>query len=387
MALASLDADGLHLPDYPTVLDHVQGKFRAIYGEDLYLDPDSQDGQLTAIIAEALLDAYALAASVYNAYAPTSAQGVSLSRQVAINGLARQPATHSTVDLRLVGAVGTVLQGAVAADDQDRKWLIPDTAIPLAGEITVTAVAELPGDIRAGAGEIGKIATPILGWHSATNPDAALPGSLAETDAALRRRQAQSTALPSRTVFDGTLGAVASLAGVTRLRGYENDTGDEDDNGTPAHSICVVVEGGDNQAIAEAIAAKKGPGCGTHGDVGVLVSDRYGVPITIRFQRRVAVPLRLKVTLKPRAGYLATIGQAALDAIMAAVNGLGIGDDVLVYELYAAAKAVAGAGRVFDVLSIELARDADDLAQANVAIAYDEAAAIDVADAELVIVP
>ena len=46
MALATIDETGLHLPDYPTVLEDVKARFRGIYGDDLYLGPDSQDGQL-----------------------------------------------------------------------------------------------------------------------------------------------------------------------------------------------------------------------------------------------------------------------------------------------------------------------------------------------------
>ena len=57
MALATIDGTGLHLPDYPTALEDVKARFRAIYGDDLYLEPDSQDGQLCAVFALALHDA------------------------------------------------------------------------------------------------------------------------------------------------------------------------------------------------------------------------------------------------------------------------------------------------------------------------------------------
>ena len=52
MALATIDETGLHLPDYPTVLEDVKARFRGIYGDDLYLGPDSQDGQLCAVAGE-----------------------------------------------------------------------------------------------------------------------------------------------------------------------------------------------------------------------------------------------------------------------------------------------------------------------------------------------
>lgn len=85
MALATIDENGLHLPDYPTVLEDVKARFRGIYGDDLYLGPDSQDGQLCAVFALALHDAYTLAGSVYNAYSPATAQGTGLSRMVKID--------------------------------------------------------------------------------------------------------------------------------------------------------------------------------------------------------------------------------------------------------------------------------------------------------------
>ena len=44
MALAYIDDTGIHLPDYPTVLDHVKGVMHDIYGDDLYIEADSQDG-------------------------------------------------------------------------------------------------------------------------------------------------------------------------------------------------------------------------------------------------------------------------------------------------------------------------------------------------------
>ena len=153
MALATIDETGLHLPDYPTVLEDVKARFRGIYGDDLYLEPDSQDGQLCAVFALALHDAYTLAGSVYNAYSPATAQGTGLSRMVKINGLRRKPSGRSTVDLRLVGQAGTVIRGGMAGDAAGKRWLLPDeVAIPQSGEITVTATAEESGDIRAAAG-------------------------------------------------------------------------------------------------------------------------------------------------------------------------------------------------------------------------------------------
>lgn len=274
MALAYIDDTGIHLPDYPAVLDHVQGIMRGIYGDDLYLEADSQDGQLCAAFASMMHDTYALCGDVYNAFSPSTAQGVGLSSVVKINGIRRKAASYSTVDLRVVGQVGTIVTGGKAEDVAGQKWLLPaQVVIPAEGEITVTATAEVMGDIRAAAGEITKIATPTRGWQTVNNPAAATAGAPVEKDSELRGRQAISTAIPSQTPLEATKGAVARLSGVTRSAGYENDTNETDERGIPAHSIAVVAEGGDTAQIAEAIFAKKTPGCGTYGTTTVSVRD------------------------------------------------------------------------------------------------------------------
>lgn len=355
MALAWLDETGLHLPDYQAVKTRLENAFRSIYGDDLYLEPDSQDGQLLAIFAEALTDAYDLVGAVYNSYAPSTAQGVSLSRQVAINGIRRAIATHSTVDLRIIGSHGTLLNRAVATDNQQRRWLIPDgIVIPQSGEITVTARAEDVGALAVPAGDITTIATPIRGWHSVTNPSAASTGAPVETDPVLRRRQSVSTARPSRTVVEGIWGAIAEVPGVTRYRVYENDTNAVDVNGVPAHSISAVVEGGENTAIAHEIALRKTPGCGTHGDQSIPVVDRYGTPVTIKFWRCAHIEITAEIEIQPLPGYLDVTGAKIKQQVVAHINDLGIGKSVLSSRLYNPINDADGMARTFDVLGIAL---------------------------------
>ena len=364
MALATIDETGLHLPDYPTVLEDVKARFRGIYGDDLYLGPDSQDGQLCAVFALALHDAYTLAGSVYNAYSPATAQGTGLSRMVKINGLRRKPSGRSTVDLRLVGQAGTVIRGGMAGDAAGKRWLLPDeVAIPQSGEITVTATAEESGDIRAAAGDIVKILTPARGWQSVGNPAAALPGAAVETDAELRRRQAISTALPSLTVFEGTLGAVASIPGVTRSRGYENDGGVPDADGIPGHSICMVVEGGDTAAVR----------------------DKFGVPNVIKFFRPVETPVYATVTIRPFPGYLSTTGESIRKNVAEHINGLNIGDDVSLSRLYSPANAANAAS--YDIESITLGTSQGAQSAANVAVAFNAVASCSVDRVKLVVRP
>jgi len=388
--VCTIDENGIHAPTYQACLDYFKAEYRGIYGQDVYLENDSQDGQLLALFALALHDANSMSVSVYNAFSPSSAQGVGLSRVVKINGLRRNVATSSTVDLRIVGVAGTTISNGAAADDAGNRWLLPvNVTIPPAGEITVTAIAAQPGDMKAAPDTITTIATPTRGWQSVTNPSDAVPGAPVERDAALRRRQAVSTALPSRTVLEGIVGAVASISGVNRYRVYENDTDITDVNGIPSHSIAFVVEGGDAQTIAETIARKKTPGAGTFGSTTVTVIDAYGVAHDVRFSRPVQVDISVAIVLKPLAGYTTgveeSIKQAAADYINAVEIGGGEARVVEWGEVIEAVKSIAGKD-AFRLVSLELSSPGG-AGTPDIALAFDEASQCDIADVTVSIAP
>ncbi|PRH17233.1 baseplate J/gp47 family protein [Burkholderia multivorans] len=322
----TIDANGITAPTYAYVLAYLQDQYRSIYGADTYLEPDSQDGQLLGVFAKAISDVNSVAIAIYRSFSPATAQDDALSSNVKINGIARKAASYSSADLVLVGQAGATITNGAAKDANGVQWLLPATVtIPPSGTITVTATCATIGDVSARAGTINQIATPALGWQSVTNPADAAEGAPVEKDAVLRQRQTVSTALPSLTVLDGIIGAVANVAGVTRYVAYENDTSATDANGIPSHSISLVVEGGDATAIANAIAAKKTPGSGTYGTTAVIVTDIYGRPITIRFFRPVAAPIAATVTIKALTGYTSQTGQQIQQAVSDYINGVQIG--------------------------------------------------------------
>ncbi len=322
----TIDVNGITAPTYAEVLEYLKDQYRTIYGPDVYLEADSQDGQLLAVFASSINDANAVAIAIYNSFSPATAQNDALSKNVKINGIRRQEASYSTADLLIIGQAGTTIANGIAKDGNGVKWALPvSVVIPPAGQITVTATCQTIGAVPAAAGSITQIGTPTLGWQSVTNPAAAAEGAQVEKDAALRQRQTVSTALPSLTVLDGIIGAVASLPGVTRYAVYENDTDTTDANGLPRHAISFVVEGGDAQAIADAIARKKTPGSPTYGTTSVASVDVYGRPITINFFRPTESPIAAAVRIKALAGYSTQTGDAIKQAIVDYVNGVGIG--------------------------------------------------------------
>ena len=343
-----ISASGISAPSFSDVLQYITNKFQGIYGSDVYLGNDSQDYQfLSAGIAMPINDLNASIIAAYNAYSPATAQNANLSSVVKINGLKRNTPTNSTVDQIIVGQAGVTITNGVTQDSNNNKWSLPATVtIPPSGTITVTATCQTAGAVQAGIGTVNQIATPTQGWQSVTNATAAAAGAPIETDSQLKARQSVSTALPSRTVLEGTVGAVWAVPGVTRVTPYENDTKVTDVNGIPGNNIYLVVEGGDATAIAQAIAAKKTPGTGTYGTTTVSVTDAYGIAHPISFYRPTYDAITCAITLKALAGYTTSIGAAIQAAVAAYVNAVAIGGapggTVEWDSALSAAKSVAG---------------------------------------------
>lgn len=91
---ATVTGQGISAPAYQTILTTITGYFQQIYGTDAYLDPDSKDGQMVALVALAIHDANNTAIAVYNSFSPSTGMTDALSRNVKINGISRRAATN-----------------------------------------------------------------------------------------------------------------------------------------------------------------------------------------------------------------------------------------------------------------------------------------------------
>jgi len=116
-----------------------------------------------------------------------------------------------------------------------------------------------------------------------------------------------------------------------------NDTNATDANGIPAHSIAMVVDGGNNTRIAKAIFDKKAPGIGTYGSTTKNVTDGQGNTHAIHFTKAEGVMITFVVwaRLLP-GGNQAAVEAVIKEAIPAYVEKLGIGVPLNVPQLYGA---------------------------------------------------
>jgi uncharacterized phage protein gp47/JayE len=376
---ATVTAQGITAPTFSDILSSYQASVRSIFGSDIYIDPDSKDGQLLALLAQAQFDSNQAAIAVYNSYNPQTALGVSLDSAVKVNSIRRQVATNSTAVLLIVGQAETEIFRGIASDTLGRLWDLPtQVIIPSNGEILVTATAETQGALQASANTINTAYTQVIGWQSVTNPEAAQPGDPVESDGQLRERQRISTSISASTTASALLSRVSNVPDVRRAQLYVNDTDSTNDLGIPSHSFVMVVQGGDQTAIAQAIEAAKNVGAGTAGDTLVSVNDPQGIPIDIRFTVLKEVPITVNVHIKTLSGFNVSSGATIQQSLADFVNSLGIGEDVFYNWMVSSASLCALTDKTtFVVTSLTQARDSDPLTTNDIPIAYDEAATLD----------
>lgn len=398
-----IDANGCLVPTYPDIYNPLLSNIEGIFGADIYIDPDSQDGQMIAVFAQALKDTADAIGSAYNAFSPATSQGAGLSSNVKINGIRRNVFTFSTAPVVIVGANGTQILAGQIGDSlgQGTVWALPDPVnIGPSGTVTVTATCTVPGDITADANTLTRILTPTRNWQTVTNPDAAVPGAPVEGDATLRERQAQSTSLPAITPVEAVQAAIENITDVSRALVYENDTDDEDANTLPPHSISAVVEGGDVTAIATAINLKKTPGTGTYGSTDVIVFDSRGIPKTIHFYVLADIPIYYEIDITALAGYVSSTAALIQKAVAAWTSALIIGQDVLDEKVYSPANlqgtiAVSATGfsqvqldllnNTYKITSIKLSTAPAPGGTGDIAIAFNAAAQGDTANINIVV--
>ena len=377
----SVTENGIQAPSYAEILEYFQSQARNIFGQDVNIDADTQDGQLIAIFALALSDVNAQAIATYNQFNPNTAVGVGLDSAVKTNGITRHTATNSTVDLVLIGQAGTVITNGVATDDNENRWLLPEqVVIPVSGEITVTATAEEVGAIEASPNTITQIGTPTLGWQSVNNPTQATVGVAVETDAELRQRQTRSTELPSVSLWEGIIGSLLNLPGVIRVSGVKNDEDDPSPEGVPGHTIAMVVDGGEVDEIGETIFLKKGEGVGTYGSVQTTYIDTYGFPNVIKFSRPTIVNAYVTLTITPSTTYISSVADEIKQRIADYINGLSIGESVNIARVLSSAvkDCTTGVDDRFDVTAITMGETSGSQTAASIPIEWNEAANCDV---------
>lgn len=365
-------------------LAEIQGRARAIFGQDIDLSSDTMDGQHIGLFAEAIADLDELAEMVWLSFDPDLAVGTSLSRLVKLNGIERSQGAYSTVELTLTGTPQTLVPvGSIVSNDTGTVTVYTQMNARLneSGIAMVTAATDTMGAINAGTDSLNVIKTPLFGWSSVTNAAPMVIGKVRETDQQLRLRRRGSVSKGNRNMTEALWAALSDLPGVVEVAVLENATPNTDSRGLPPHSIHAVVLGGLDTDIAQTIWINKTGGTVLAGQKTVAITDQIGGTQYINFSRPTSVTIRIKVLITPKVGWTYNTSNIIKKTLVEWINSnVQVGEELVNSALYSPLNEIGG----FAISKIELAKGDDVFAEQSLTMRFYERVSIDVADIEVV---
>ena len=172
-----------------------------------------------------------------------------------------------------------------------------------------------------------------------------IPRLEGETDDEYRARYGRLVARNARGSAEAILAAVLSVEGVADALIRENATAaevTEQGKTIGAYSICLVVDGGTDEAVAAVIARTKPAGTGTSGETRVDVPHDGGWSVPIRLSRVTPVPLKVRLALTLRAGFPSDGTSRIVTLVVDHVIGLALGERLTAQRLLADVLLVPG---------------------------------------------
>ncbi len=307
-----LDGTGLTLKTLPEIVTTLEDGYKAVFGDDINLDSDTPDGQIIGIQAQEGVDLREVLRDIYTARDPDQAQGINLDVLCALNGVKRASGTFTVTPVNITVDRSVMLKGIDGAlasidipagvytvkDDAGTQFALLNSVTIAAGTHSLPFRAVALGAVQV---TIGTITTPVTAQAGVTaitnSASVTTQGVDEESDAALRIRRERSVSGPSQGYTDSIEAAVLEVAGVTACICDENVTDVTDSRGIPPHSIWVIVEGGADADIANAIYATRSAGSGMYGSEIVEVTRPNGRTMEIKFDRSGTEPLYARFSI------------------------------------------------------------------------------------------
>ena len=172
-----------------------------------------------------------------------------------------------------------------------------------------------------------------------------IPRLEGETDDEYRARYGRLVARNATGSAEAILAAVLSVEGVTDALIRENATAaevTEQGKTIGAHSICLVVDGGTDEAVAAAIARSKPVGTGTSGETRVAVLHAGGWSVPIRLSRVTPVPIKVRLAMTLRPGFSSDGTSRIVTLVVDHVKRLALGEHLTAQRLLADVLSVPG---------------------------------------------
>ncbi len=334
MTAPVLTPQGFIAPTTAQEVADLNAKFLANVNASLNLDPNMPWGQIIGIFAQKLSEKYQLDATLYNSLNPAAAEGNLLANVCTLSGTIPQVATYSTVTCNLqLAASTTVTAGsvvAVAGQPQNTWVLTSNVTSTSAGSYPGVFRSSLPGPYTANAATITVINTPVGGWTTVSNPNAATAGVAADTDTTLRQRRLSEINGQGSGDTNAIRAAILKIGSpIIQAFVFENTSLVTDSTGLPGKAFRAVVWAGVGglatvlpsgltvgQTIANTIWANKPTGIQSFGAQVYTVTDSAGNPQQVYFDQANQLGLYVTCTVTP-----APASSSLTDPIRVAVKG------------------------------------------------------------------
>ena len=323
-----LNENGLQTSTAPELLQTLQNDFKNIYGEDVLLDSSTPDGQWLNILVQKGVDVRGLLTQLYNSFNPNNTQGSLLDQRCAINNVFRKAGTFTTVTVNVVTDRALTLQGLddnynnpeatgyTIQDNEGNRFILVNTTTLSTGSNSLLFRSETLGGVVVLPNTLTTPVTIVLGVVSVNNPTTANAiGTVEELDEELKVRRRQSVTISSFGYLNGLQAALLQLPGVTDAKVYENYTSSTDANGTPAHCIWVVIDGGAISDIAETIYSRKCPGTNMRGNITYTITTDAQTQFIAKWDNATVTPFYIKFNIKPTVADI-TFNQTAIKEYM-----------------------------------------------------------------------
>ena len=327
---------GLVIERLDAILTRLSQSMRDIYGQDINLNADTQDGQFIGILSQGIADFNEVLAGVYAMSDPTTAVGRWLDIQLKYVGLERNRATFSYLnDVQFTVVNNTIIpEGYTLTDENGTEWTTTNTATSTGTSLVMQLRSVEVGAFHLAASKPLTPKTIVLGVQAVTTTSDSVLGKTQESDAEALARFLRSYTINNLDEREGLEGALLALTDVRDAKVHENYTNATDANVVEAHSINPVVIGGVSEDIALQILKKKAVGCGLQGSQSVTVFYE-GLDRIVKFDRSTAVNIDVKITVVRNSPSVGVDQQAIIDALQAV--DFNISEDVVAGGLYGAA--------------------------------------------------
>jgi len=251
---------GVQTDSQAHVMANLKADFRRIYGEDIELEPNTPDGQIVGIYAQAISDVHELIKNLFASLFPSTAEGNFLDWNLDLISLRRISGSPAVVNLRLdFDGTYDIEEGSYVVNIQGTNFA-NDKAITEQGLYSFTAADS--GAMQFSPDEPVSVTTPVIGV-SASYESTISNGSDYENDTDFRRRWRNKVSNRDRSATHIEI-AIEQIDGVEDCRVYE--VTDVPFDGIPRNSIYAVVKKGnfDYGKVLDAIYRTKTPGIRSH---------------------------------------------------------------------------------------------------------------------------